>query len=259
MNNAATSTGRPCAARLDARYRSAFAPAVRRQGRDRHRRRQRPRPLHRARAREPRRPRVALIGRQTPSSRAVADEIATLYPSAPPTSAATSATFRIEEGVQRTGGRGDRAHGRIDGSTTAPVASIRRRCATISLKGWDRGGPQQPARHLPVLARGLSPVDGSARRRDRQHARRHLGAACPDGPFGRGTRRRAAPSPRRRPANGGHAGVRVNAGRAGLDRVERDGPLRRGVSQGPARPAAKGAAAALRHRGRSCRARSSIC
>jgi citronellol/citronellal dehydrogenase len=74
--------------------------------------------------------RVALIGRQAAKLEAVADEIATLYPERAADVSRHVCDIRIEDGVQRTVAEVLERHGRSTGSTTAPAASTRRRCAT---------------------------------------------------------------------------------------------------------------------------------
>ena len=220
-------------------YRSIFAPGLHaRPGGADHRRRLGDRPLHRARARgarrrgRDRRPQGRQArrgpGRDRGRRRRLLDPC----------------VRHPRRGAGAVDGRGraraPRPHRRARQQRRRPVP---RAAVGDQRQGLGRGRAQQPDRRLPVRARMRQPVDAEGadgaraaeaeRRRDRQHHRRHVGRHAGHGPLGRGARRHAQLHR--------DGGARVGAGarqrrRAGLDRVERHGPL-------PARDGGDGCAA----------------
>ncbi len=141
--------------------------------------------------------------------------------------------IREEPQVQSTVAAVLARHGRIDALVNNAGGQFHAPLSAISAKGWDTvvrnnltGGflfARECVGQWMLNGRRRKPGRPQAeRRRDGQHHRRHVGRHAGHGPLGRGAR--------------GHAqlhrdgGTRVGAGanqrrRAGLDRVERHGPL----------------------------------
>ena len=130
--------------------------------------------------------------------------------------------IREEEVVKKTVADVLAAHGRIDGLVSQCRAGSFPAAQGHLCQGWGRGRAQQPDRLLPHEPRGLQPVDGGQRRRDRQHAGRHL-----DGHAGMGHSRRLArrhPQLHRDRRHRMGAGARQRGG-AGHHRLQRAGHL----------------------------------
>ena len=183
---------------------------------------------------------VAIVGRKAEKLAAVQGEIE----DAGGTCSTHVCDIREEPQVQSTVAAVLARHGRIDALVNNAGGQFHAPLSAISAKGWDTvvrnnlTGGFLFAREC-VGQWMLKEADGSPggrtaeRRRGGEHHRRHVGRHAGHGPLGRGARRHAQLHR--------DGGARVGAGarqrrRAGLDRVERHGPL-------PARDGDRGCAA----------------
>ena len=156
--------------------------------------------------------RVALVGRKAEKLEAVAREIADAGGSA----VCHTCDIREEERVQEVVRAALADFGRIDFLVNNAGGQFGSPLEKISAEGLGRGGAHQPDRRLPDGARVLHAIDEAARRRDREHDRRHVERHARHGAFGRGARRHAQLHRDRRARMG--AGARQR-GRARMDRL----------------------------------------
>ena len=187
-------------------YQSIFKDqSVRRAGGDRHRRRQRHRPLHRARAGSLGAT-VALVGRKPDKLETVAAEIA----EDGGRRLRAACDIREEEAVAATVAGDPAPHGRIDGLVNNAGGQFPAPLADITQKGWEAVVRTNLTGGFLMARECYTQWMRDARRRDRQHRRRHVARHARHGPLGRGARGHGQLHADRG-GRVGRSGVRVNA------------------------------------------------